>query len=470
MKIIKHTLLSLSAAVLLMMSACRKDLKNDPSPTANNIKKIGVATAAAVTPAQFKVIGYLPSWEGSVSSIQFSKLTHINYSFLIPTANGGYNPIDNASKLSGMVSSAHASGVKAMISVGGGGGGNGFAGIVASAANRSAFVNNMLSFCSQYNLDGVDIDWEYPAEGTQATNFATLMQQLGTALHNQGKLLSIAVIGERYDNSILTNIYNAIDYVNIMAYDDNNFQHSTFEVGALCLTSWLNSGLPATKAILGVPFYGHDSSKDENDPNDQVNYNTILSYGANANLDVYNTYGYDGLITIKSKTSYAMANGGGMCIWELAGDATGTNSLLSAINTVRNAGGVLSTGAPVGSVITLKGFNVKYVSGENGTQAMTCTRATASDWEHFTVIDAGYGKIALRSMGKYVSSEDGTKAINCNRTSAGTWEIFDWIPTGTNQVFLRSTNGLFISSENGTQAMTCTRPSASGWEAFGINQ
>lgn len=470
MKTIKLTLLVCCAAILLILSSCRKDTMNPVSNGNADFKKLDAVNAAAVSPSQFKVIGYFPSWEGSVSAIQFSKLTHINYSFLIPTSSGGYNPIDNASKLSSMVSLAHASGVKAMISVGGGGGGDGFAGIVGSSSNHTTFVNNMLSFCSQNNLDGVDIDWEYPAEGTQASNFATLMQQLGTALHNQGKLLSIAVIGERYDNSILTSIYNYVDYVNIMAYDDNNFQHSTFEVGALCLTSWLNSGLPAAKAILGVPFYGHDSSKDPNDPADQVNYNTILANGANPNLDVYNSYGYDGLITIKSKTSYAMANGGGMCIWELAGDATGANSLLSAINTVRNAGGVLSTGAPVGSTITLKGFNAKYVSGENGTQAMTCTRATAGDWEKFTIVDAGYGKVALRSMSKYVSSEDGTKAITCNRTSAGTWEIFDWIPTGTNQVFLRSTNGLFISSENGTQAMTCSRSSGSGWEAFGINQ
>ena len=48
-----------------------------------------------------------------------------------------------------------------MVSVGGGGGGGGFAGIVASSANISTFVNNMVSLCNQYNLDGIDIDWEY---------------------------------------------------------------------------------------------------------------------------------------------------------------------------------------------------------------------------------------------------------------------------------------------------------------------
>ncbi|MFS2187484.1 glycoside hydrolase family 30 beta sandwich domain-containing protein [Mucilaginibacter sp. Mucisp84] len=129
-----------------------------------------------------------------------------------------------------------------------------------------------------------------------------------------------------------------------------------------------------------------------------------------------------------------------------------------------------ASGPPIGSVITLKGFNNLYVSSENGTQAMNCNRSTASAWEQFTVVDAGGGKIALMAMNKYVSSENGTQAITCNRTTFGDWEKFDWIPTTDGKVTLRGNNGKFISSENGTQPMTCTRATASGWEAFGVNQ
>ncbi len=129
-----------------------------------------------------------------------------------------------------------------------------------------------------------------------------------------------------------------------------------------------------------------------------------------------------------------------------------------------------ASGPPIGSIITLKGFNNLYVSSENGTQAMNCNRSTASAWEQFTVVDAGGGKIALKAMNKYVSSENGTQAITCNRTTFGDWEKFDWIPTTDGKVTLRGNNGKFISSENGTQPMTCTRATASGWEAFGVNQ
>ncbi|GAA4494615.1 hypothetical protein GCM10023172_05090 [Hymenobacter ginsengisoli] len=142
------------------------------------------------------------------------------------------------------------------------------------------------------------------------------------------------------------------------------------------------------------------------------------------------------------------------------------SSTLTAV--APNSGGaVRNTRAPIGSVITLKAVsNGKYVSGENGTQAMTCTRATAGTWEQFSVLDAGNGKVYLRSMNMYVSSENGTQAITANRTSAGWWEAFDWIVNADGTISLGGYNGRYISSENGTQAMTCTRMSISGWEAF----
>ncbi|WP_431214144.1 glycosyl hydrolase family 18 protein [Puia sp. P3] len=456
----KNSVLTWAAALVLLLSSCRKDIS--VSSTTGTVPRAATAT-------NFKVMGYLTSWAGNVSQVQFGNLTHVTYAFLIPTSSGGYQPVDNPSKLSSMVSSAHASGVKALISVGGGGGGGGFAGIVASPANITNFVNNMLAFCNQYGLDGVDIDWEYPSTGTQATNFQTMLTQLSTALHNSGRILSIAVIGLGGDY-VLSGVFNVVDIVMVMAYDDNNFQHSTYELATQCMAYWLGRGCPASKAILGVPFYGHDSSQDPNSDAAEVNYNTILSKGASPSLDVYSTFGYNGLLTMKSKTSYAMSVGGGIGIWELSGDATGASSLLSAIKSVVNAGGAVNTNAPTGTTVTFRGNNGLYVSSENGTKAMTCTRTVAQGWESFLVVDAGHGKVALQAMSKYVSSEDGQQAITCNRTAYSTWEVFDWITAADGNVTLRSTNGLFVSSDNGAKSMTCTRTAAQGWEEFGINQ
>jgi glucosylceramidase len=127
-------------------------------------------------------------------------------------------------------------------------------------------------------------------------------------------------------------------------------------------------------------------------------------------------------------------------------------------------------GAPIGQTITLKGSNGSYVSSENGTQAMTCNRATAQGWEQFLVVDAGGGKVALQSMSKYVSSENGVQAMTCNRAAFSDWEKFTWISNADGTVSLQGNNGMFVSSENGAQAMTCNRATAQGWEAFRVNQ
>lgn len=122
--------------------------------------------------------------------------------------------------------------------------------------------------------------------------------------------------------------------------------------------------------------------------------------------------------------------------------------------------------APIGQTIWLRGNNNQYVSGENGTVPMRCNRASIGGWEQFTVVDAGGGKIALRSQNKYVSSENGTAAITCSRAAIGDWEKFDWIVNADGKISLRGNNGRYISSENGAANMTCTRTSIGGWEAF----
>jgi len=123
--------------------------------------------------------------------------------------------------------------------------------------------------------------------------------------------------------------------------------------------------------------------------------------------------------------------------------------------------------APVGQTVKLKGPNNLFVSGENGGVAMRCNRASASDWETFTIIDAGGGKVALRSMNKFVSSENGaTTGITCNRTTISDWEKFDWVVNANGKISLKGNNGKYISSEGGQSVMKCNRETIAGWEAF----
>ncbi|MEI3802624.1 MULTISPECIES: glycosyl hydrolase family 18 protein [unclassified Chitinophaga] len=407
----------------------------------------------------FRVIGYMPSWAGDVNQVQYSKLTHINYAFLLPTSTGGLQAIDNPAKLQSLVSTAHANNVKVLISVGGWNDGNdsGFESLAANSTYRNNFVTNMINFVNQYGLDGVDIDWEYPDPGASANNYITLMTQLSTEMHNRGKLLTGAIVGTG-GASILNSAFALVDFYNLMAYDYNNFDHSTYSYATQSVNYWRGRGLPASKTVLGVPFYGRPTWE---------SFAQLVARGANPYADVFDNVGYNGITTIRQKTNLAFDQGSGVMIWELSQDATGANSLLSAIHEVvltrtGNPGG----NAPVGQTIWLRGNNNLYVSGENGTQAMNCNRTSAQGWEQFTVVDAGGGKIALRSQGKYVSSENGAQAITCNRTSIQDWEKFTWINNSNGTISLLCNNGGYICSENGTQAMSSWRTTIGTWESF----
>lgn len=454
------------AMLLLCMVSCKKQDKDFATPAGPEMSAEN-KQVNAISAADFKVIGYVPSWAGDVNQIQYSKLTHINYAFILPTPSGGFATLDNPGKLQSLVTTAHANNVKVLVSVGGWNNADdsAFETFAASAQGRTNFTNNVINLVNQYNLDGIDIDWEYPDQGASANNFTLLMQQLSTAMHSRGKLLTAAVVS--YNGSSIQNaVFGYVDFLNIMAYDEGGSNHSTYQLAVNSLNYWIGRGLPAVKANLGVPFYGRSA-------NEYVDYKTILSRGGSANSDSFAGLGYNGIPTIKSKTNLAFDQGGGIMIWELSQDATGANSLLTAINqvVVSRAGNPGNGGnIPIGSTVTLKGFNNRYVSGENGTQAMTCNRTAASAGENFTVVDAGGGKIALRSNGKFVSSENGLAAITCTRTVIGDWEKFDWITNTDGTVSFRGNNGKYISSENGTQAMTCNRTTISGWEAFGVNK
>lgn len=339
--------------------------------------------------AQFRVVGYMPSWAGSVNSIQYSKLTHINYAFLLPTSTGGLQAIENPSKLQSLVTLAHNNGKKVLIAVGGWNNGDdgAFESLAGNTGWRNAFVNNLINFVNQYNLDGIDIDWEYPDNGTSANNYAALMQQLSTEMHNRGKLLTAAVVAIN-GSSILNSVFGYVDFLNLMAYDANNFDHSTYSYATQSINYWKGRGLPASKVVLGVPFYGRPSWE---------SFAALVARGANPNADVFSGVGYNGITTIKSKTNLAFDQGNGIMIWELSNDATGGNSLLSAINEVvvqRTGGG--------GSTVTIQAESYNSMLG---VQTETCT-------------DAGGGQ----NVG-YIDANDWMAFYNINFPVSGSYKV-----------------------------------------------
>src|SRR5215207_1840515 len=151
--------------------------------------------------------------------IPYDKLTHINYSFLTPKSDGTFNPLNNSWKLKQIVATAHQRAVKVSISVGGWGWDAQFEELAASPETRSAFVQNLKALVDEFQLDGVDVDWEYPDAGQSSQNFLALIKELRAAL--PGKLLTTAVVAYGDDNSlgIHPETLELFDFVNIMTYD-----------------------------------------------------------------------------------------------------------------------------------------------------------------------------------------------------------------------------------------------------------
>jgi hypothetical protein len=121
---------------------------------------------------------------------------------------------------------------------------------------------------------------------------------------------------------------------------------------------------------------------------------------------------------------------------------------------------------PIGKTIALKGFNDLYVGRENGGPTLVCNKETVDAWEKFEVVDAGGGKIALRSGGKFVSSENGNGPMNCSRSSIGDWEKFDWIVNSDSTVTLKGSSWFNASVENEKGSIMCNTSTIGNKEKF----
>ena len=297
---------------------------------------IGCSTAVAptVSPSPtplvrtqpFKVVGYVTP-AANIDAIDFSLLTHINYSFLIPRANGTTRPFGAPNHLRKVVTQAKIHDVKVLIAVGGWGWDKEFETLAADPAIRAKLAQRVAEFCATYQLDGIDIDWEYPNAGASAAHFAALALDLRSALP-AGALVTAAVLADATDaDGISTDAVGHLDFINLMAYDGPRTNHSSYAMAERSITTWLARGIHPDKLVLGVPFYARPGGAAyrtllANDPA-TASGDRILFKGVEQN--------YNGPATIRRKTELALQLAGGIMIWELSQDARGSDALMRVI-------------------------------------------------------------------------------------------------------------------------------------------
>ena len=175
---------------------------------------------------------YVPENEYSPEKLPLHQLSHIIFSFTnVIDGEMKFRHEENKEKLHALVAQRkkHPH-IKVMIACGGWGA-DGFSDMAHTAENRKRFVQSVVDFNKEFQLDGLDIDWEYPAipaAGTGARpedkqNFTLLMKELREALNtlDREQTLTFASAGWKpyYDNIELLEVMKHVDYMNIMTYD-----------------------------------------------------------------------------------------------------------------------------------------------------------------------------------------------------------------------------------------------------------
>ena len=133
--------------------------------------------------------------------------------------------------------------------------------ILTYSSRRDSLVNNLISSAIQYNLDGINVDFESvdPAVGDAYVQF---IRELSLKCANNGLVLSV----DNYVPTAYTAFYDRkeqalfADYVVVMAYDE--YYGGSEEAGPTASIGFVTEGIentlkevPAEQVILGMPFY-----------------------------------------------------------------------------------------------------------------------------------------------------------------------------------------------------------------------
>lgn len=282
-----------------------------------------------VQPGSKLNIGYLRAgrlWvftNASSGAFVFSNITHVIEIGGNGVASNGSVYIGDVNSLTNYAAAAHAHGKKISICISGSYTSNGgtLAGIFANAALRTTLISNLLQVCRQYNLDGVDFDWEYPVS-SELANYSSFLKQLRSAAP-PGFLISAAI--GWWSGAVPAAASPAVDWFFVMAYTDCSPQVSY--VGAVSdMSSALANGIPASKLVMGLPIYGANSSCAT------IGYAGIIGTNIlDPSVDSFNGWSFNGPTTIADKTQYVYANGfAGIGWWDLSLDTYDSRSLLLA--------------------------------------------------------------------------------------------------------------------------------------------
>lgn len=319
------------------------------------------------------VIAYYMGDGNDIANYNTGKLTHIIFSFLHLKDN--MLAVDNSADslaITKLVSLKKTNPkLKIILSLGGWGGCKTCSAVFSTETGRKEFANSSLKLFKEYNVDGLDLDWEYPSieslPGHQylpedRSNFTYLVKTLRETVGPDYEL-SFAAGGFRnyLTQSVEWNkVMPLVNYVNMMTYDlVNGNSKQTGHLTSLYSTTeqsestdhaimFLDSiGVPMNKVVIGLAFYArlfngvepvNNGLYQKGKFSSYVNYKDIdkelssqagylqywdnkakAPYAYNSSTKTFATF--DNLRSVLEKTKYAKSRKlGGVMFWELSGD------------------------------------------------------------------------------------------------------------------------------------------------------
>ncbi|MDH6533604.1 glycoside hydrolase [Parabacteroides sp. 52] len=216
------------------------------------------------------VIAYVTSWSNTIPDPTY--ITHINYAFGHVNDSFDGVRISNEERLKQITAlKRETPSLKVLLSIGGWGSGR-FCEMAADETHRRSFAADCKRVIHEFDLDGIDIDWEYPTssmanissspEDTQ--NYTLLMRDIRAAIGKEMLLTQATVASAQYIDFKAIDPY--IDFTNIMAYDmaSSPKHHAALyrseNAGGItsdeAVKAHLAAGVPPQKLVLGMPFYG----------------------------------------------------------------------------------------------------------------------------------------------------------------------------------------------------------------------
>ena len=153
----------------------------------------------------------------------------------------------------------------------------GFSQLCQDSYQRQLFIMDCLELCNKFNLDGIDLDWEFPTLNwsnqtplpNDIENYTLLVKEMRSIFKD--KLITIAThVNAKYMN--ICELEKCVDFFNVMCYDlgegeklqyHNAIDNQCFNIKD-SIKIYKNILKDSNKYVMGIPLYIRYNYKSEN--------------------------------------------------------------------------------------------------------------------------------------------------------------------------------------------------------------